>query len=189
MPSSKINFKNSKFVLSEFSNFKVSNITEIENNLILILGNTIANEINIQSYLTKLRTTIKGRTYLLIGIELINTGFKKEIKSIINEYNCDENKKLTISPINWLGINFKCGKIKIIFNNKLSRIEEMYVFDKSTTININNKKMWFNKGDYLLLSITNKPNLFSFSEIIKKSGWTIVKKRNIDNQHMFLLKK
>ena len=155
----------------------------------MILGNTLANEISMDKYLRRLRNISHKETHLLIGIELVNNASKSTINAVISEYNCEENKGLTINPINDIRSLSKAGELIIIFNEELSRIEERFVFNKHTIINNKNKNLKYNVGDYLLLSITQKPSLRAFVELIDRSGWSIQKYINIDNQYLFLLKK
>lgn len=189
MPSTRIKCEAQEFLNFDFTNTSKLKKTIKDNNLIIILGNTIANEMDMEEYLTNLRKDTPKNTNLLIGIELIKDASVLEINSIIEEYNCKENKSLTVSPINFLEVLPSVGKLKIVYNNELSRIEERFIFIKPTYINIENRKLRFNKDDYLLLSITNKPNLKSFLRITKNSGWIMIVKRNIKNQYLMLLQK
>jgi len=189
LPSTRIKCEAQEFLNFDFTNTSKLKKTIKDNNLIIILGNTIANEMDMEEYLTNLRKDTPKNTNLLIGIELIKDASVLEINSIIEEYNCKENKSLTVSPINFLEVLPSVGKLKIVYNNELSRIEERFIFIKPTYINIENRKLRFNKDDYLLLSITNKPNLKSFLRITKNSGWIMIVKRNIKNQYLMLLQK
>ncbi len=190
MPGSTNNSRNCNHACVDFTNLNLlAKIIKTKNNLIMILGNTLANEISMDKYLGRLRNISHEETHLLIGIELINNASKSTINSVINEYNCEENKELTINPINDIRSLSKAGELRIIFNEELSRIEERFVFNKHTIINNKNKNLKYNVGDYLLLSITQKPSLRAFVELIDRSGWSIQKYINIDNQYLFLLKK
>jgi ubiquinone/menaquinone biosynthesis C-methylase UbiE len=187
----KINNNCCNFIKGDFTQIDLlKDIILTKNNLIVIFGNTIANEINIKDYLLKLNKAVcKKNDYLLIGIELINRKSKLCISKVIKEYLSNGNKKLTISPLLLMGIKSNSGRLDISFNINESRIEEAYIFLKKTKIIYNDRLIIYNKGDKLILSITQKPSYIQFKKICEKSGWTITNIFRDENQYLLLLKK
>jgi len=151
-----------------------SNITQLSrefsrlsnsNRLILMLGNTITNEVDVQSYLSSLRGLVEsnGQNYLMIGLELL----QEDINQIVREYRNEENYNLTFRPLEMLGINRGHGEIDISFNQERQRIEEWFIFNREGQV----RDIQYQEGDRVLLSVTYKPTMTQIREMINSSGW------------------
>lgn len=155
-------------------------------NLILLLGNTLTNEINIKKFLVDLRkvlTSSSSSNYLLIGLEV----FDGNIDEIIKEYKNEINYDLTIKPLEMVGISKNDGKIDIIYDKKMERIEEWFISTGEKYIKLNDFNITFHEGSKILLSVTYKPIIEKIKRIFVKSGWNILFSDFEKNQGMFLL--
>lgn len=158
-----------------------------QNRLFLLLGNTLTNEINMETFLGNLRETINlagnGRNYLLIGIELLG----QDVSQIVREYRNEENYVLTFRPLGMIGVNREDGVIDIGFNEELRRIEEQFIFTRPSIINMASNSVEFEEGDRVLLSVTYKPTLDEMMRIIRNSGCSVEEMEFEENQVMVLL--
>lgn len=162
------------YIQCNFNNLR--QLTEILNRiscntrLFLLLGNTLTNEVNIESYLRSLRNvlnTTNQRNYLLIGLE----PFQDDINQIVREYRNEENYALTIRPLEIIGITTNDGNVDINFNYEQQRIEEWFTFTRNMEVVIESENIRFHEGDRILLSVTYNPTLTQIREIIRNSGW------------------
>ncbi|MBT5022213.1 hypothetical protein HOK51_05460 [Candidatus Woesearchaeota archaeon] len=159
--------------LCDFSN--IENLNDFLNRddstqLILMLGNTLTNEVNMEQYLSDLRNLVEAaenRTYFLIGLELI----QEDINSIVKEYRTEENYELTFLPLEMIGVDRTLGCIDIGFNESLGRIEEWFRFNSDYDLEIDDETLTFRPGDAVLLSVTYKPTLQHMKNIVSNSGW------------------
>ena len=155
-------------------------------NLILLLGNTLTNEINIQKFLANLRkvsTFSSNLNYLLIGLEV----FDGNINEIIKEYKNEINYDLTIRPLEMVGVSKNDGKVDIIYDKKMERIEEWFISTGEKNIKFSDFNITLHDGSKILLSVTYKPSVKKIRKIFVKSGWNILFSDFEKNQGMFLL--
>jgi len=125
--------------------------------LFLLLGNTLTNETDMGFYLMALGLDLlrsRPENQLIVGLEL----YQDNIEQIVREYNNEENRALTVRPLEILnlnGINSNEGEIDISFNEEQRRIEEWFIME-------NDKR--------ILLSVTYKPTLDQFREVVRQGG-------------------
>jgi uncharacterized SAM-dependent methyltransferase len=131
--------------------------------LIFMLGNTITNEVDVESYLHSLRSITERQTYLMIGLEL----FQDNVDEIVREYRNEENYNLTFRPLEMIGIERNHGQIDIDFNPERQRIEEWFIFNQNGQV----RDIQYQEGDRVLLSVTYKPTMTQIREMINNSGW------------------
>ena len=131
--------------------------------LILMLGNTITNEVNVERCLCRLRESLDRQAYLIIGLEL----FQDNTDEIVREYRNEENYNLTFRPLEMLGIERYHGEIDIDFNPERQRIEEWFIFNREGRI----RDIQYQEGGRVLLSVTYKPTMTQIREMINNSGW------------------
>ncbi|MBU0459702.1 MAG: L-histidine N(alpha)-methyltransferase [Nanoarchaeota archaeon] len=131
--------------------------------LIFMLGNTITNEVDVESYLHSLRSITERQTYLAIGLEL----FQDNVDEIVREYRNEENYNLTFRPLEMIGIERNHGQIDIDFNPERQRIEEWFIFNQDGQV----RDIQYQEGDRVLLSVTYKPTMTQIREMINNNGW------------------
>ena len=163
---------------AEFRCMNFSNFTTFNNSLILLLGNTLTNEINMNKLLITIRNSCRHSS-LLIGVEL----FSEDINQILREYRCEANYELTARPLELIGIPREIGHIDIEYNLRENRIEEWFIVDMAFT----SENIDLQPQDHILLSITNKPSIEHITTIIESSGWRIERIELIENHAVFLL--
>jgi len=179
------------YLLNDFSNNKnwylQLNKKRSNTTLFLLLGNTVANEIDMEGMLANLKLIIANSNannkYLLLGIEL----FSNNMKQILLEYQNESNQYLSVIPLHTLGINLSVGGLAIVFNQGLQRIEEKFIFNQHGSFIVNNKLIEYQKNDELLLSVTWKPTLNTLTSMFKKIGYSINNILLKDNQALILL--
>ena len=151
----------------ERADFSCPENISAQGDFVLLLGNTLTNEVDMQSYLLGLREAL-GRAHLLVGVEL---GDGQDPARIEAEYDTEENRRLTFRPLGMIGVDESEGVLEIRFNQERQRVEETFTF---------------NDGRRVLLSVTHKPGREDFLRIVETSGWTVIDKRQEGNQFLFL---
>jgi len=140
--------------------------------LFLLLGNTLTNEIDIRRFLSSFGKCLNqdGRNYFLVGFELLNGS----VEEIVREYDNEQNRRLTVGPLEIIGVDTKIhGRVEIGFNKQESRIEEWYIFSRRCEIDTNEGWLIFDSGDRILLSVTYKPRFENAIEIFRTEPWRI----------------
>ncbi len=148
--------------------------------LLMILGNTLANETNMEIFLRNLGQLVRNDDCLLVGMELLC-----DTDRILLEYRDEQNCLLTVKPLEAIGISTENGVLNITFNELMNRVEEWFIFTRNTIIN---PYVGLEAGDKILLSVTHKPSLLEITEIFRNSGWTTVAYELVESQAIFLLR-
>lgn len=141
--------------ISDFENIENISILlrqgEFRRNLNLLLGNTLGN-FEINELLYEIRSSMKGGDFLLIGNGLDN----RNPEEILKSYDTEEvNDFLKHIPLQ-LGLSKEDIALGARFAN--SRVELYYTIKNDKTIESQKKKVTFNKGDQILVSVSYKYN-------------------------------
>jgi len=150
--------------ISDFENIENISILlrqgDFKKNLILLLGNTLGN-FEINELLYQIRNSMKGGDYLLIGNGLDN----RNPEEILKSYESDKVNDFLIHIPLQLGLS----KDDIKFGTRFahSRVELYYTILNSKTIKFQDKKVVFNKGDQILVSVSYKYNKEDFETFLK----------------------
>ncbi len=142
-----------KWNISDFENLEnISSLlrdNEYKKNFILLLGNTLGNfEINELLYQT--RSGMKEGDFVLIGNGLDNRNSEDVLKSYDNE---EVNKFLINIPIN-IGLSKEDIRFGARFRN--SRVECYYTIVNDSKIQFQNRTVYFNKGDQIIVALSYK---------------------------------
>jgi uncharacterized SAM-dependent methyltransferase len=150
--------------ISDFENLE--NIAQLlrrgnfKNNLFLLLGNTLGNfEINELMY--EIRSSMKEGDYLLIGNGLDN----RNTEDILKSYNNLEVDNFLVQILTQIGFNKKDLSMEVRFAN--GRVELYYVINCDKTISFQSKRLNFNKGDRILVSVSYKYDKNDFKGFMK----------------------
>lgn len=141
------------------------------NRLVLLLGNTVANEPDLEAYIEMIRqnTVSPGRrTFILLGIEL----YDEDIQSILREYINEENTSLSVQPLHLAGLDTCHDRFSVTFNETRRRIEEWFAFSD---------------GARVLLSSTQKPDEKTWEKIMSSGAWCRISQQRIGQQVLTLL--
>lgn len=145
--------------ISDFENIEnVSNLLrfgDFKKNFFLLLGNTLGN-FEINELLYEIRSSMKGGDFILIGNGLDNRNTEEILKSYSN---AKVNEFLIHIP---LQLGLKKDEIEFGTRFQNSRVELYYTILKEKTIDFQGKKVTFNKGDQLLVSVSYKYNKKDF---------------------------
>jgi uncharacterized SAM-dependent methyltransferase len=149
--------------ISDFENIEnVSNLLrfgDFKKNFFLLLGNTLGN-FEINELLYEIRSSMKGGDFILIGNGLDNRNEEDILKSYSNE---KVNEFLIHIP---LQLGLKENEVKFGTRFAHSRVELYYTILKERTIEFQNKKVIFNKGDQILVSVSYKYNKSDFMSFL-----------------------
>jgi len=151
--------------ISDFENIEnVANLLRYKNfkkNFFLLLGNTLGNfEINELMY--EIRSAMEFEDVLLIGNGL-STKDKDELLKAYNNPYLDELLVKTLTQI-----GFDKNNLKYSARFKNSRVEMYYAVKQDCSISFLGKKVYFNKGDQIVVAISyhyNKEDFFRFMKM------------------------
>ncbi len=141
------------------------------NRLVLLLGNTVANEPNLEDFIEMIRQNTVGsggRTFILLGIEL----YDEDIQGILREYTNEENTSLSVQPLRLAGVETCHDRFSVSFNEIRHRIEEWFTLPD---------------GARVFLSSTQKPDAKTWEEIMTSGNWRRISQRKIGQQVLALL--
>ncbi len=150
--------------ISDFENVEnISNLLRVgdfKKNFFLILGNTLGN-FEINELLYEIRSSMRGGDYLLIGNGLDN----RHPEEILKSYdNAEVNEFLKHIPMQ-LGLKEEEIELGVRFKN--SRVELYYTILNDKTIEFQDKKIYFRKGDQVLVSVSYKYTKEDFASFLK----------------------
>lgn len=150
--------------ISDFENLEnVSNLLRSGNfkhNFLLLLGNTLGN-FEINELLYEIRSSMKTGDVLLIGNGLDN----RNVEEILKSYNNPRVDDFLSQILTQIGFQRDEIKLGVRFAN--SRVELYYTLTKDKTISFQKKKIYFNKGDQILVSVSYKYDKSEFKGLMK----------------------
>ena len=174
--------------------FKIPNLKETTK-VYFFLGSSIGNFYNKEEikFLKKLRKSISKNNYLFIGVDLIKN------KTILDKAYNDKNgytAKFSLNLINIINrtqktnLNIKDFYYHGFYNTKLKCIQGYLVSKVNQNFKIGNKRFFLKKRERILVEISNKFTVRSFTRLASNTGWT-TERVWLDNQKyysLFLLK-
>jgi len=150
--------------ISDFEN--VENIASqlrkqgaMKKNFFLLLGNTLGN-FEINELLYELKESMKKGDFILIGNGLDTRNTEDILRSYDNE---EVNQFLIHLPLQ-LGLGKDDVELEVRFKN--SRVELYYVINKDKSIEFQGKKIYFNKGDQIIVAVSYKYNKEDFRKYL-----------------------
>ncbi len=174
--------------------FKIPNLKETTK-VYFFLGSSIGNFYNKEEikFLKKLRKSISKNNYLFIGVDLI-----KNKTTLDKAYNDKKGytAKFSLNLINIINrtqktnLNIKDFYYHGFYNTKLKCIQGYLVSKVNQNFKIGNKRFFLKKRERILVEISNKFTVKSFTRLASNTGWT-TERVWLDNQKyysLFLLK-
>ena len=174
--------------------FKIPNLKETTK-VYFFLGSSIGNFYNKEEikFLKKLRKSISKNNYLFIGVDLI-----KNKTTLDKAYNDKKGytAKISLNLINIINrtqktnLNIKDFYYHGFYNTKLKCIQGYLVSKVNQNFKIGNKRFFLKKRERILVEISNKFTVKSFTRLALNTGWT-TERVWLDNQKyysLFLLK-
>ncbi len=150
--------------ISDFENLEnVANLLrsgDYKSNLFLLLGNTLGN-FEINELLYEIRSSMKDGDFLLIGNGLDNRHYDDILRSYHNQPVQAWLEKILLQ----IGLNSADLEFSVKFNH--SRVELYFVLKRDTTVSFQNKKIYFTKGDQILVAVSYKYNEQEFKRFMK----------------------
>ena len=174
--------------------FKIPNLKETTK-VYFFLGSSIGNFYNKEEikFLKKLRKSISKNNYLFIGVDLIKN------KKILDKAYNDKKGYTAKFSLNLINIINRTQKTNLnindfyyhgYYNAKLKCIHGFLVSKINQNFKIGNKKFFLKKSERILVEISNKFTIQSFTKLASNTGWT-TERVWLDNQKyysLFLLK-
>ena len=174
--------------------FKIPNLKETTK-VYFFLGSSIGNFYNKEEikFLKKLRKSISKNNYLFVGVDLIKN------KTILDKAYNDKKgytAKFSLNLINIINrtqktnLNIKDFYYHGFYNTKLKCIQGYLVSKVNQNFKIGNKRFFLKKSERILVEISNKFTIQSFTKLASNTGW-ITERVWLDNQKyysLFLLK-
>jgi len=149
--------------ISDFENLEnVANLIKSQKsgkNLFLLLGNTLGN-FEINELLYEIRSSMECGEVLLIGNGLNNSN----VEEIIKSYNTPDVYNFLIHLLTQLGFDSNDLEFGVKFEN--SRVELFYTVKDNVKISFLDKKVYFNKGDQIIVSVSYKYDKDEFKSLL-----------------------
>ena len=154
-----------KWNISDFDNLEnVASLLkdpEYRQNFLLFLGSTISN-FEIHEVMYEIVEAMNGaEDYLLMGVALSNTPPSDLVKSYKTEF-VDNFLSLIL-----LQLGFEKKDIEFDVRYENSRVELYYLIKKDKLIELEDKKIHFNKGDQILVSISYRYSKEELSKVLE----------------------
>jgi uncharacterized SAM-dependent methyltransferase len=149
--------------VSDFENLE--NVTpllrnsDFKRNLLLLLGNTLGN-FEINELLYTLHASMIDDDFLLIGNGLDN----RQPDDIVNSYNTKEVNNFLVKIITQIGLEEKDVEFGVRFRN--SRIECYYTLLTDKKITFQDKTVYFNKWDQIIVALSYKYSKENFKKFL-----------------------
>ncbi|MHB1864791.1 MAG: L-histidine N(alpha)-methyltransferase [Candidatus Saccharimonadales bacterium] len=136
-------------------------------NLLVDLGNTLGNHVNVTSVLTNFLESMTLDDYLLIGNGLAN---EYNPQKILASYT-DEVKALVTHPVKLLGIYTDTDEFKFIWNENKNRVEGRIRLNNPRKIMLANQEINLSSGEELLVMQSNKYSESSLTKMLSDVGF------------------
>ena len=174
--------------------FKIPNLKETTK-VYFFLGSSIGNFHNREEvkFLKRLRKSINKKNYLFIGVDLIKN------KTILDKAYNDKKGYTAKFSLNLINIINRTQKTNLnindfyyhgFYNTKKKCIQGFLVSKINQNFEIDNKRFSLKKHERILVEISNKFTIQSFTKLASNTGWT-TKRVWLDKQKyysLFLLK-
>jgi L-histidine N-alpha-methyltransferase len=153
-----------KWNISDFENLEnVASLIRLErpgNNLYLLLGNTLGN-FEINELLYQIRSSMVGGEILIIGNGLSGITTPDDILKAYDNPFLDELLSKTLTQI-----GFNKGEINYGARFANGRVEMYYTVNSDVKIGFLDKKVYFNKGDQIIVAVSYKYNADDFKSLL-----------------------
>lgn len=142
-----------KWNISDFENLE--NVTPLlrwgdyEKNLFLLMGNTLGN-FELHELLYQIRDSMTSGDYLLIGNGVDNGQVESDVVSFLRK--SDPFREFFLMIATELGLSSEDVEFDIRFRN--SRVEFVFILKRNKTIEFQEKKVNFYKGDQIVVGYT-----------------------------------
>jgi uncharacterized SAM-dependent methyltransferase len=150
--------------ISDFENLEniasVLRSGDYKTNLFLLLGNTLGN-FEINELLYAVRSSMKDGDFLLIGNGLDNRQYKDLLKS----YGSPRVRSWLVRILKEIG--FKDDELDFHTKFDHSRVELYFVVKQDKKVSFQDKTIYFNKGDQILVAVSYKYSKDEFKEYMK----------------------
>lgn len=170
--------------ISDFENIENISILlrqgEFKKNLILLLGNTLGN-FEINELLYEIRSSMKGGDFLLIGNGLDNRNPEDILKAYSNKFL----DKMLIKTLTQIGLKEENLEYGARFKN--SRVEMYYSIKEDCKISFLDKKVYFNKGDQIVVAVSYKYNKEDFVSFMNLYFDDVMAKVSSDGSYILAL--
>lgn len=150
--------------VSDFENLEnISSLLrrgQFKQNFILLLGNTLGN-FEINELLYEVRSSMKKGDFLLIGNGLDN----RDREEILKSYHLGEIRDWLAKILEQIG--FEKDELGFNVRFKNSRVELLFSLKKDKKISFQDRSIFFNKDDQILVSVSYKYDEEKFRNLAK----------------------
>ncbi len=136
--------------------------------LLINLGNTLGNYVNVSSVLTNFMESMTLEDYLLLGNGLVND---YNPQKIINTYNIPIIIDLVTSPARWLGLYDEHDDFKYLWNANKNRVEGRIKLNSNKSASLANQSLELGNGEELLVHHSYKYSEASLTKLISEVGF------------------
>jgi uncharacterized SAM-dependent methyltransferase len=153
--------------------------------LLINLGNTLGNYVNVSSVLTNFMESMTLDDYLLLGNGLVND---YNPQKIINTYNIPIIVDLVTSPARSLGLYDDNDDFKYIWNANKNRVEGRIQFNSDKKVTVADQSLELNNGEEILVHHSYKFSEASLTKLISDVGFrTELLTTNMNRSHILAM--
>ncbi len=138
-------------------------------NLLINLGNTLGNYVNVEGTLTNFLQSMALDDYLIIGNGLIND---RNPQKILRGYtDVEPIKQAVTAPARELGLFDDSDDYQVLWNSVQRRIEIRIELNQDRTLSLAGQSTTIEKGDQILVAQSRKYTETSLTKILSRVGF------------------
>ena len=137
-------------------------------NLLINLGNTLGNYVNVSSVLTNFLQSMALDDYLIIGNGLVND---QNPKKILNAYASDLLREDLVMPARMLGLFTDKDSYEVLWNPSHHRIEARIKLSSDRQLSLAGQSISLAEGDEILVLRSSKYTESSLTRLLSEVGY------------------
>jgi len=138
-------------------------------NLLINLGNTLGNYVNVSSVLTNFLQSMTLEDYLIVGNGLINDQNPQKILAAYD--NVISVKNLVTAPARYLGIFTDQDDYRVLWNPNERRVELRIKLNEGRKLTLAEQSIAMEKGDEILVAQSRKYTEASLTKLLSGVGF------------------
>jgi uncharacterized SAM-dependent methyltransferase len=137
-------------------------------NLLINLGNTLGNYVNVSSVLTNFLQSMTLEDYLIIGNGLVND---QNSQKILRAYDSDILKRDATLPAQALGLFTDKDSYEVLWNSSQHRVEIRIKLSQDRQLSLAGQVINLASGDEILVLKSHKYTEFSLTKLLSNVGF------------------
>jgi len=166
-----INFKQILWDIETEKNDFLLNHINNEKALIVFLGNTIGNVIDVDTVLKNIYTSARIGDKFILEVSIRNTSLNSA--EVLEDYNNPFVFKMFAEVLHMTGINTDKGNYKLYYDDVREAIIGDFEFSEDITLLYKSEELTFHKGDIINSCISRRLDKSVIENYLKSADWLI----------------